>query len=80
MSIKQSMINSGINAFAADLLFESFLKSQLANAVFKRGDPLNFAYPINRSDTPEWAGVQVTLMPIKRNPPDTTSLAGEPLE
>jgi|APLak6261669087_1056070.scaffolds.fasta_scaffold03447_2 NTP pyrophosphatase (non-canonical NTP hydrolase) len=75
MSIKQLMINSKINAFAADLLFESFLKSPIADAVFERGTPLNFAYPINRSDTPKWAGAQVTIMPIKRNPPDTTSLA-----
>lgn len=70
MNIKQLMLDSMINAFGADLFLESFLKSPLAGMVFERGEPLDFYYPINRGDCKEWAGVQVTLMPIKKTTQD----------
>jgi hypothetical protein len=65
MNIKQLMLDSAINAFGAELFIESFLKSKLANIIYKRNDPLNFFFPINRSDTPEFIGAQVTIIPIK---------------
>jgi hypothetical protein len=76
MNIKQLMLDSLINAFGADLFLESFLKSPMASAVFERGKPLDFFYPINRGDCKEWAGVQVTLMPIK-NPGSTEGGAND---
>jgi hypothetical protein len=70
MSIKQMMINSGINQWAVELLVESFLKCPLADIVYKRRLPMVFSYPVNRSDCAAWSGVKVTLMPVAKDDAD----------
>ncbi len=67
MSTKQDLLDIGLNAFGLELFIESFLRSKMANVVYKKGVPASFTFPINRSDCPSWEGVQVTLMPISKN-------------
>jgi hypothetical protein len=65
--IKQLMIDSGLNPFGLDLFVESFLRSALANQLLDRGEPLNFKYPVDRSDCKEFSSVQITIMPILKD-------------
>jgi hypothetical protein len=65
MSIAQAMINAGLNYFGAQLLAESLLRSAIASQIAEKGEPLNIMIPINRSDCAGWAGVEMTLKPVK---------------
>ena len=60
----QTLINAGINAFGAQLLAESYLKSPMAKYAMERGEPLKFFLPINRSDCARWSGVEISISAI----------------
>lgn len=62
--VRQIMLDNGLNCFGADLLCESFLKSQLAPAVETSGKPLAIQLPIHRKDCAGYAGVEITLWPV----------------
>lgn len=64
--VRQQLLDIGLNAFGLELFIESFLRSKTADAIYKRGVPTTFTFPINRSEYPQWEGVQVTLMPIAK--------------
>ena len=66
LNVRQALIDSGINAFAVDLLAESFLKSPLAKMTFEKGEPLKFFLPVQRSDCAGWVGVDITLAPVDK--------------
>jgi hypothetical protein len=72
-STMQIMLDAGLNAFGAQLLAESLLKSPIAQHIQNTGEPLKIAFPINRSDCPGWAGVEITLKPIKATDPETNT-------
>ena len=65
-NVMQILHELGINPFAVELLCESFLKSPAAGIVERQCEPLKIAFPINRSDCAAWAGVQITLKPVRR--------------
>jgi len=65
MNTKQMMLDIGLNPFGAELLCESLLRSQLADRFAEPNKPMVIQFPINRSDCPGWAGVEITLRPIK---------------
>ena len=58
MNVMQKLIDCGINAFAAQLLAESLLKHP-------KPEKVSFDLPINRRDCEGWAGVRITLEPVK---------------
>jgi len=64
MSVRQILLANGINVFGADLLAESFLKSQFAQFVHDKGEPLKFFLSIDREDCSPWVGVEITIKPI----------------
>lgn len=64
MNTMQALIDSGINAFGAQLLAESYLKSQLARHAMESGVPLKFFLPIHRNDCPGWSGVEISISAI----------------
>jgi len=64
MNTMQALINAGINAFGAQLLAESYLKSPLAEQALQRGEPMKFFLPINRSDCPGWSGVEILISAV----------------
>ncbi len=57
MNVRQSLINAGLNSFAADLLAESLLKHPEPKRI-------KFLLPIHRTDCEGWIGVMFTLEPI----------------
>lgn len=63
-STMQVMLDAGLNAFGAQLLCESFLKSPLAARVLEDSAPLSIFLPIRREDCAGWAGVEVSLFPV----------------
>lgn len=72
MNIKQSLIDVGINAFACDLLAESFLKSPLAKMTFDAGKPMKFFLPVLREDCKGWVGVDITIAAVDKFDEPTT--------
>ncbi len=57
MNVRQSLINAGLNVFAADLLAESLLQHQEPKKI-------KFLLPIHRTDCEGWIGVVFTLEPV----------------
>jgi hypothetical protein len=66
MNVRQLLIDSGINAPAADLLGESFLRSPMAKIMLDKGEPLKFFLPIQRGDCPGWVGVDITISAVDK--------------
>jgi hypothetical protein len=66
MGIKQALLDAGINAFAADLLAESYLRSGLAQPLAEKGKTLQFFLPVNRSDCPTWKGVEISIKAVAK--------------
>ena len=64
-NIRQSLLDAGLNVFAFDLVCESLLKNPLAPQIVAKGEPLKIFFPINRGDCKEWAGVEISLMPVE---------------
>jgi hypothetical protein len=64
MNIMQMLINAGINAFGAQLLAESYLRSPLAEQAMQRGEPVRFFLPIHRSDCAGWSGVEISIAAV----------------
>lgn len=62
--VLQALVDAGINAFAAELLAESLLKSPVAKAAADRGEPLRFFFPVQRTDCPGWIGVDFVLVAV----------------
>lgn len=69
-STMQVMLDASLNAFGAQLLCESFLKSPLAPQVQASSLPVNIFLPIHREDCAGWAGVEVSLFPVASRTPD----------
>ena len=67
MNIMQLLSDAGINSFAVTLLAESVLKAPLVADLHKSGKPLQFFFPVNRSDTAEWAGVEISITPVRKD-------------
>lgn len=65
MHIKQAALDIGLNTFAIDLVCESLLRAKWVESMHERGEPFRVPWPVNRSDLPGWAGVEVTLRPLK---------------
>lgn len=72
MSVKQELLNAGINAFGLDLVCESLLKREGPIPT------LDFFFPVDRSDCEAWAGVQIKMEPWPKGGPDER--AATPLE
>ena len=64
MNIMQALIDAGINAFGAQLLAESYLKSPLAEQALQRGEPVRFFLPIHRGDCAGWSGVEIAIAAV----------------
>lgn len=69
MNVFQALSDAGINPFGLQLVCESLLKGPIADQVHARGWPMDFFFPIDRSDCAGWAGVAVTLYPVKTGDP-----------
>jgi hypothetical protein len=65
VNVFQALSDARLNPFGMQLLAESLLKSAIAEQLHARGEPLRFYFPISRGDCAGWAGVNVTLMPVK---------------
>lgn len=66
MNVKQALIDVGVNAFAVELLAESFLKSPLSKRAFEKGEPVKFFLPVQRADCPGWVGVDITIAAVDK--------------
>lgn len=69
-NVMQTLIDAGMNAFAVQLLAESFLKNPLAKRTSERGEPLRFFLPVRRSDCPGWMGVDFLLVAVPEGAPE----------
>jgi DNA segregation ATPase FtsK/SpoIIIE-like protein len=61
-NIMNSLQTCGINPFAVVLLAESALKSPFVERMAT--EPLEFFFPISRSDCAGWAGVRLYVQPV----------------
>lgn len=64
MNIMQVLLDAGLNAFGAQLLAESYLKSPLAEQALQRGEPVRFFLPIHRGDCAGWSGVEISIAAV----------------
>lgn len=69
MGILQELISVGLNAFAAKLLAESLLRSQMAP--LSADEPLTFFFPVKRDDCAGWSGVTITLEAVRAPAPES---------
>ena len=66
MSTFQDLHTVGLNPFAVQLLAESMLRSpHVAQAV---GKPIEFEFPVRRTDCPGYIGVRISIEPIPKDP------------
>lgn len=79
MSVKQTLLDIGLNMFGMELFAESLLKNEkVREHVRAKGEPLTVSFPVRRSDCPGWAGVYITLWPVKEGetyPPPSEGIA-----
>ena len=61
---KQQLLDAGLNVFAIELLAESFLRR--AGMDKMDGIELELFFPINRSDCPAFAGINITLQAVSK--------------
>lgn len=63
MNVAQYLNDIGINSFAVTLLSESMLKSMYVKELGTK--PLEFFYPVQRSDCAGWIGVKITIEAVR---------------
>ncbi len=75
MSIMNDLHAVGLNPFGVQLVAESMLKSPLAPMSTEK--PLEFFFPVSRSDCAGWRGVKITLEAVPDAPVESGMNSGD---